>query len=101
MRLRHFLLLAPAFFVISCSTVQQGVIVEKRARAGMSNAYATYVSFRYAEPEVYWVSIEGQDHRGRTRRKNVILFRHDWDQLRVGDHWSRARGFSPAEAGDK
>jgi hypothetical protein len=83
----------------ACCSLREGVIVEKRARGEMPEVYDLYsLSFRY-EPSVYWVRIEGRDDKGRERIKNVILFRQDWDQLRVGDHWSRKGGFSPAEAG--
>jgi hypothetical protein len=83
----------------ACSTLREGVIVEKRSRAEMPEAYDLYsLSFRF-EPSVYWVRVEGKDDKGRERIKNIILFRHDWDQLRVGDHWSKQGGFSPAEAG--
>ena len=83
----------------ACSTVREGVIVGKRARAAMPEVYDLYeLSFR-CEPSVYWVQVEGKDDKGRDRIKNIILFRHDWAQLRVGDHWSRQHGFSPAEAG--
>lgn len=64
----------------------------------MSCAYATYLSFRYEEPTIYWVKVEGRDKKGRMRRENILLFRHDWEALRVGDHWSRQGGFSPEEA---
>jgi hypothetical protein len=83
----------------ACSTLREGVIIEKKARGEMPEAYDLYsLSFRY-EPSVYWVRVEGKDDKGRERIKNIILFRQDWDQLRVGDHWSRKGGFSPAEAG--
>ena len=101
MRLRHLLLLPLAFVFASCSSIREGVVVEKKGRLGMDTAYATHLSFRYSEPDVYWVRIEGHDDQGRTRQKTVILFRHDWGQLRVGDHWSRDHGFSPAEAMEK
>lgn len=81
----------------ACSTVRDGVIVEKRARSGMVDVYTEEFGFRY-EPDVYWVRVEGKDAKGRERIKNIILFRHDWEQLRVGDHWSRQKGFSPSEA---
>jgi len=81
----------------ACTTLRDGVIVEKRSRAGMADVYAEEFGFRY-EPSVYWVRVEGKDDKGRDRIKNIILFRHDWAQLRVGDHWTRGRGFSPAEA---
>ena len=81
----------------ACSTVREGVIVAKRARAAMPEAVDVYsLSFRY-EPSVYWVEVEGKDAKGRERVKNIILFRHDWDALRVGDHWSKSGGFSPGE----
>lgn len=60
----------------------------------------TAFDFRY-EPSIYWVKVKGKDDKGRERCKNIILFRHDWAMLRVGDHWSRQHGFSPAEAGGK
>jgi hypothetical protein len=73
--------------------------VQKRCRSEMPEVYDLYeFDFRY-EPSVYWVRVEGKDDKGRERIKNIILFRHDWEQLRVGDHWSRQQGFSPAEAG--
>ena len=84
----------------ACSCIRDGVIVAKRARSGMMDVYAEEFGFRY-EPDVYWVQVEGKDRKGRERIKNIILFRHDWAQLRVGDHWSRQTGFSPAEAGGK
>jgi hypothetical protein len=72
--------------------------VEKRSRTGMPEPYDLYsLSFR-CEPDVYWVRVEGKDDAGRQCVKNIILFRHDWAQLRVGDHWSSRQGFSPAEA---
>jgi len=89
------------FVFSSCVCVREGAVVEKRSRAGMGNVYATWLSFRNAEPDVYWVEIEGRDDRGVTRRKSVMLFRHDWEQLRVGDHWSCERGFAPGESAEK
>jgi len=82
----------------ACTTLRDGVIVEKRSRSAMQDVYAEEFGFRY-EPSVYWVRVEGKDDKGCERIKNIILFRHDWAQLRVGDHWTRGRGFSPAEAG--
>jgi len=82
----------------ACTTLREGVIVEKRARMGMPEIYGEEFDFHY-EPSIYWVRVEGKDDKGRERIKNIILFRNDWAQLRVGDHWSRAQGFSPAEAG--
>jgi hypothetical protein len=85
----------------ACTTIRDGVVVAKRSRAGLPGVYADVYSeefgFRY-EPSVYWVKVEGKDDKGRERTKSIILFRHDWAQLRVGDHWSRQHGFSPAEA---
>jgi hypothetical protein len=83
----------------ACSTLRDGVVIEKKSRGEMPEAYDLYsLSFRY-EPSVYWVEVQGRDDKGRERVKNVILFRQDWLQLRVGDHWSRHVGFSPGEAG--
>jgi hypothetical protein len=99
MRLTPCLTILACMALGACTTLREGVIVEKRSRAEMPEAYDLYsLSFRY-EPSVYWVRIEGKDDKGRERIKNIILFRHDWDQLRVGDHWSKQGGFSPAEAG--
>jgi hypothetical protein len=82
-----------------CCSIRDGVIVEKKCRGTMPEVYDLYsLNFRY-EPSVYWVRVEGKDAKGRDRFKDVILFRHDWMQLRVGDHWTRKGGFSPAEAG--
>jgi len=92
------ILLLPVLLALSaCSSIRDGVIVAKHARSGMTDVYSEEFGFRY-EPSVYWVQVEGKDDKGRERTKNIILFRHDWDQLRVGDHWSKQHGFSPAEA---
>ena len=85
-------------FLSGCACIRDGVIVAKRARSGMPDVYGEEFGFRY-EPSVYWVEVQGKDDKGRERVKSIILFRHDWDQLRVGDHWSRTGGFSPAGAG--
>ena len=81
----------------ACTSIRDGVIVQKRARSGLPMVYEEEFGFRY-EPCIYWVRVEGKDDKGRDRIKNIILFRHDWAQLRVGDHWSKQHGFSPAEA---
>ena len=99
MRLTRTLTILACIALTACSTLREGVIVEKRFRSGMPEVYDLYsLSFR-CEPSVYWVKVEGQDAKGRERCKNIILFRNDWAQLRVGDHWSKHQGFSPAEAG--
>ena len=97
MRTFPVLLITACLALSACTSIRDGVIVEKRARSGMPDVYAEEFGFRY-EPDVYWVAVEGKDDKGRERIKNIILFRHDWAQLRVGDHWSRRNGFSPAEA---
>ena len=98
MRITPILTILACFALGACSTLREGVIVEKRSRAEMPEAYDLYgLSFR-CEPSIYWVKVEGKDEKGQERVKNIILFRHDWAQLRVGDHWSRQQGFSPAEA---
>jgi hypothetical protein len=99
MRSTRSLIILACFALSACSSLREGVIVEKRARTGMPEVYGLYsLSFR-CEPDVYWVRVEGKDDKGRERIKNIILFRNDWAQLRVGDHWSKEHGFSPAEAG--
>lgn len=99
MRITRGLMILGCLALAGCCSIREGVIIEKRARAEMPEAVDLYsLSFRY-EPSVYWVRIEGKDDRGRERIKNIILFRHDWDALQVGDHWSKGRGFSPKEAG--
>ncbi len=84
-----------------CCSIRDGVVIAKRARSDAMGFYGDVSTedfgFRY-EPNVYWVQVEGRDKKGRERIKNIILFRHDWAQLRVGDHWSKQGGFSPAEA---
>ena len=75
--------------------------MEKKSRHGMANPYETWLSFRYEEPDVYWVRVQGRDDRGRQAWKDVILWRRDWEQLRIGDHWDCDHGFAPAEAGGK
>lgn len=99
MRPTRFLIILACLALSACSNLREGVIVAKRARTGMPEVYdLDSLSFR-CEPSIYWVRVEGKDDKGRERIKNIILFRNDWAQLRVGDHWSRAHGFSPAEAG--
>jgi hypothetical protein len=97
MRILPCLLAVACLCLSACVNLRNGVIVEKRARTGEPTVYAEF-TFHCTEPSVYWVRVKGRDDKGRERIKNIILFRHDWDQLRVGDHWSRANGFSPAEA---
>ena len=80
-----------------CVHIRDGVVIAKCARSGLPDVYQEEFGFRY-EPDIYWVKVQGKDDKGRTRVKSIILFRHDWAQLRVGDHWSRQHGFSPAEA---
>jgi len=102
MRLRapHLLLLASILFLTSCTCIREGVVKEKRSRVGLIDPYSTWLTFRY-EPDIYWVTVEGRDDKGRVHHKNILLFRHDWEQLRVGDHWSCQSGFSPAESYEK
>jgi len=97
MRPFPFILIAICLALSACSSIRDGVIVAKRARAGMVDVYSEEFGFR-CDPDVYWVAVKGKDDKGRDRIKNIILFRHDWAQLRVGDHWSKQGGFSPAEA---
>jgi hypothetical protein len=85
-------------FLSACTTIRDGVVIEKRSRLGLAEVYGEDFDFR-CEPTIYWVRVEGRDDKGRERIKNVILFRNDWLQLRVGDRWSRKGGFSPGEAG--
>jgi hypothetical protein len=99
MRILPTLTILACLALSACTTLREGVIVTKRFREGMPEVYDLYsLSFR-CEPSVYWVEVQGTDDKGRERTKSIILFRHDWAQLRVGDHWSRQQGFSPAEAG--
>ena len=98
MRIARPLTLLACLALCACSTVRDGVIVAKRYRTEVPEVYDLYeFSFR-CEPSVYWVQVEGKDAKGREKIRNIILFRHDWDQLRVGDHLSKGQGFSPAEA---
>jgi len=97
MRIVPLLLVLACLALSACTTLRDGVIVEKRSRSGMMDVYEETFGFRY-EPSVYWVRVEGKDDKGRERIKNIILFRHDWAVLQVGDHWSRQHGFSPKEA---
>lgn len=100
MRILPILLILVCLTLGACSSLREGVIVKKYARTGPPDVYAEQFGFRF-DPAVYWVRIEGRDAKGRQCARNVILFRHDWAQLRVGDHWSRQNGFAPAEAGGK
>jgi hypothetical protein len=97
MRIIPSLTILACLALTACSTVREGVIVQKRFRVEEPEVYGLYeFSFR-CEPSVYWVQVEGKDVKGRERIRNIILFRHDWQALRVGDHWSREKGFSPGE----
>jgi len=100
MRPLPILLILACLALSACTSIRDGVVVAKRSRVGPPDVYAEEFGFRY-EPCVYWVQVKGTDDKGRERIKNIILFRHDWAQLRVGDHWSKKHGFSPAEAGGK
>jgi hypothetical protein len=98
MRLRHLLpVILSLVALTACVSVREGRVVQKRSRSGVGNPYATWLSFRNTEPDVFWVDVEGRDEQGVTRKKSILLFRHDWEQLRVGDHWSCEGGFVPAE----
>jgi hypothetical protein len=91
-----YIALLACFALTACSTVIDGVVVKKRFRVGEPAVDELYdISFRF-EPSVYWVQVEGKDRKGRERTRNIILFRHDWQQLRVGDHWTANGGFTPA-----
>jgi hypothetical protein len=101
MRIIPSLTILACLALTACSTVREGVIVQKRFRVEEPEVYGLYeFSFR-CEPSVYWVQVEGKDVKGRERIRNIILFRHDWQALRVGDHWSREKGFSPGTEGGK
>ena len=97
MRFVAILLILACLTLAACTSIRDGVVVSKCARGGMPDVYSEEFGFRF-EPSVYWVRVQGKDDKGRDRVKNIILFRHDWAVLRVGDHWSRQHGFSPAEA---
>ena len=94
MRFLPLLLIAACLALSACTCIREGVIVKKCARSGMMDVYTEEFGFRF-DPDVYWVQVEGKDCKGRDRIKNIILFRNDWLQLRVGDDWSKAHGFSP------
>ena len=99
MRSARSLIVLVCMALSACCSLRDGVVVKKMARSEMPEVYDLYsLSFRY-EPSVYWVEVQGKNDKGRTCTKNIILFRHDWEQLRVGDHWSKQSGFSPDEAG--
>ena len=95
MLVRCLLALALATFLTSCVSLREGNVVAKKSRKGMFNVYATWDSFISREPDVYWVRLEGVDENGKAAHKDVILWRQDWEQLRVGDHWDREHGFVP------
>ena len=82
------LLLAACITLAACSSVKQGVVISRHARRGMHDPVAVRGQFRYAMPEVCWIEVEGLDKHGRKARRNVILFRNDWEKIRVGDFWS-------------
>ncbi len=63
MRPLPMLLIAACLALSACTTIRDGVIVEKRARIGMQDVYAEEFGFRY-EPSVYWVRVEGKDDKG-------------------------------------
>jgi len=97
MRIVSILTILTCLLLSACSTVMEGVVVKKRFRIETPEVYGLYeFSFR-CEPSVYWVEVEGKDKKGREKIRDVILFRHDWEALRVGDHWSRQGGFAPGD----
>ena len=100
MRTLRIPLILACLMLAACVNIRDGVVVKKCARSGMPDVYGEEFGFRY-EPDVYWVEVQGKDAKGRERVKSILLFRHDWNALRVGDHWSKQHGFSPAEAGGK
>ena len=98
MRIIPILTILACLALGACTTVREGVIVKKSFRTEMPEVYdLAGLSFR-CEPSVYWVQVEGKDAAGRDQKKDIILFRHDWAQLRVGDHWSKEHGFAPGDA---
>jgi hypothetical protein len=98
MRIIPCLAILACLALSACTTVREGVIVGKRFRTGMPEVYdLAGLSFR-CEPSIYWVQVEGKDCKGQEKKKDIILFRHDWAQLRVGDHWSEEHGFTPGDA---
>ncbi|MEA3188894.1 MAG: hypothetical protein QOD99_2724 [Chthoniobacter sp.] len=101
MLVRNFALSLVALIFASCVSLREGRVVAKKSRQSLLNVYSTWNSFNYSEPEVYWVRLEGRDDQGRPAAKDLILWRKDWEQLRVGDHWDADHGFAPADASGK
>lgn len=88
---------ALAFVLVSCARVEHGKITSKKIRRGLPSAYETTNLFRYSEPTVFWVRVEGPDKSGRVVHQDIILWKKDWEQLRVGDKWDAQAGFAPGE----
>ncbi len=83
------MLLVPVLLVASCCSIKQGIVIRKRARFAMDSPYYPSSLFRFSIPDIYWVEIEGRNNKGKLARREVILFRADWDKVNVGDHWPR------------
>lgn len=103
---------APAVFAAivaltssACCNVNEGRVIAKGAHLG---APAVHTSaginspleagrdplFRAPLPDVHWITVEGTDRQGHTVQCDVILFRHDWQKVSVGDCWSKDGGAS-------
>ena len=87
----RLLLLAPLLLAVSCSSIKQGIVIKKRARFAMDSPYYPSSLFRFSIPDIYWVEIEGRNKKGKLATREVIVFRTDWDKIKVGDHWPRPR----------
>lgn len=100
--LRWIAFVAAAFVLASCNCVKEGVVVSKRARKGVTSAYADGLLRSTYEPDIYWVEVEGRNQHGKLVRKSVLLFRNDWSLIKVGDHWHCGQQIGLAKSsGDK
>jgi hypothetical protein len=91
--LRSSVLVSIAIVTAACCSIKQGVVVGKRARKGMDVPLLTNSLYRVSFPDLYWVDVQGENKKGKTVTKHVLVFRSDWSKIRVGDHWSKAGGF--------
>jgi len=73
------------FSLISCGTINKGIIVEKRHLPGRT----LYASGVYNQTkERFQVIIEGENSNDRFRKKKIYVSKQTYDSLQVGDKYS-------------
>jgi len=73
------------FSLISCATINKGVIVEKRYLP----ARTLYASGVYNQTkERFQIIFEGENSNDRFRKKKIYVSKQTYDSLQVGDKYS-------------